>query len=771
MHEGQDRGGGQPPEYMGAWSPIPEEHQPDPAVGSSQPGSATPAEEAGPAPADHDSWVVSANTGQQPEEAPAAEPVRPQDNGAAGPGPAAGPGDPGSAWAPGAGSDPWSSADGTAAGQGGPYDPPRSWEPTSDQPAGGPEGVSQPGNPGASGFGPQPGYGAGGYAPPGYGQQPGGQPGYGQPGYGQPGYPQGSSGQEGSGQPGYGQQGYGQPGYGQQGYGQPGYGQQGYGQPGYGQQGYGQPGYGQQGYGYGQGGYGQPGYGQAPFGQPGYTQGGGQPGYTQASAGVEGPGQPGYGQPGYPQGGSGHEGSGQEGTGQEGSGQPGYGQAGGQPGYGQPGYGQPGYGQQGSGQQGYGQAGGAGPWDTPPGGTGGWGPGGILGYGHEPEPPRRKHRAVIYVVVAAVAAGAGAGAVVALNHNSSSPGSNVSSQQIPSPKGNAGGANTANVNEQAVANKVEPGVVDINSTLKYEDGAAAGTGLVLSSNGLVLTNNHVVEGSTSLRSTLVVGGKTYTATVIGVDPTDDVALIKLQGASGLKTIQVGDSSKVSLGTGVVAIGNAGGRGGPPTVTSGAITALNRTITASDSGSGVNTETLHGMLQTNAAIAAGDSGGALANSAGQVIGMNTAANGQSLGGPGTAQGFAIPINKALTIARQIAGGHGGAKILIGPSGFMGVGVDDVSDARQCLANGGFNYSPPTGSGALICNVYQGTPAFKSGIRVGDVITGVNGQSVSNASALTTIMGKLHPGATVSLTWVDTGRQNHTSSVTLIEGPAK
>ncbi len=375
------------------------------------------------------------------------------------------------------------------------------------------------------------------------------------------------------------------------------------------------------------------------------------------------------------------------------------------------------------------------------------------------------------MVVAALAAAAGAGAVVALTHDSSSSGSNVSSQQIPSPKGNSGGANTANVNEQAVANKVEPGIVDINSTLKYENGAAAGTGMVLSPNGVVLTNNHVVEGSTSLRSTLVVGGKTYAAKVIGVDPSDDVALIKLQGASGLKTIQVGDSSKVKLGTGVVAIGNAGGRGGPPTVTSGAITALNRTITASDSGSGVNTETLHGMLQTNAAIAAGDSGGALANSAGQVIGMNTAANSQNLGGAGTAQGFAIPINKALTIARQIAAGHGGAKILIGPSGFMGVGVDNVSDASQCLANSGFNYTPPTASGALICNVYQGTPAFKSGIRVGDVITGVNGQSVSNANALTTIMRKYHPGATVSLTWVDTGRQNHTSSVTLIEGPAK
>ena len=232
--------------------------------------------------------------------------------------------------------------------------------------------------------------------------------------------------------------------------------------------------------------------------------------------------------------------------------------------------------------------------------------------------------------MAALAAAVGAGTVVALNQNSQSAGS-VSSQQIPSPGRNAGGANTTNLNEQSVANKVEPGVVDINSQLKYENGAAAGTGMVLSANGLVLTNNHVVDGSTSLHATLVSNGKTYQAQVLGVDPVDDVALIKLVGASGLKTVSVGDSAKVTLGTGVVAIGNAGGRGGPPTVTSGTVTALSRTITASDSGSGANSETLHNMLQTNAPIAAGDSGGPLANAAGQVVGMDTAANSQSLGG--------------------------------------------------------------------------------------------------------------------------------------------
>ncbi len=375
--------------------------------------------------------------------------------------------------------------------------------------------------------------------------------------------------------------------------------------------------------------------------------------------------------------------------------------------------------------------------------------------------------------MAVLAAAVGAGTVVALNQNSQNP-SSVSSQQIPSPNRNAAGnANNAALNEQSVANKVEPGVVDINSQLKYENGAAAGTGMVLSANGLVLTNNHVVDGSTSLHATVVSTGKTYTAQVIGVDPVDDVALIKLEGASALKTVSVGDSSKVTLGTGVVAIGNAGGTGGSPTVTSGAITALNRTITASDSGSGANSETLHGMLQTNAPIAAGDSGGPLSNAAGQVIGMDTAANSQSLGGAGTNMGFAIPINRALSIARQIAGGKAGPHILLGQSGFMGIGVDSVSDAQQCLAQSGVgvNYQVPAKSGALVCSVYPGTPAAKAGLHAGDVITSVNGQTVSSANGLTSIMRKYKPGSSISLGYVTASQQKQTSSLTLIAGPVK
>jgi S1-C subfamily serine protease len=381
------------------------------------------------------------------------------------------------------------------------------------------------------------------------------------------------------------------------------------------------------------------------------------------------------------------------------------------------------------------------------------------------------------VLVAALAAGTGAGTALALHHGSaaSSSAAGISTAQIPQPNRNASpGAST--VDAQAVANKVIPGLVDINTVIAFQNVPAAATAMVLSPNGIALTNNHVVEDGTHLTATTVSGVRhTYKIKVLGVDPSDDVALIKLQNATGLKTIQVGDSSKVQLGMGVVAIGNAGGRGGTPSVTTGTVTSLNRTITASDGGSGSNSETLHGMMQTNAPIQPGDSGGAWANSAGEVIGMTTAANSQTLGSPGTSMGFAVPINKALSIAREIAAGHSSQKILIGSGGFIGVGVANPSDAAQCLAGNGFGGGPgsaaPAQSGALVCASYPGTPAAKAGLAAGDVIVSVNGQAVSSANALSTIMRRYHPGDKVSLTWVDTNGQRHSATITLAAGPAK
>jgi S1-C subfamily serine protease len=414
---------------------------------------------------------------------------------------------------------------------------------------------------------------------------------------------------------------------------------------------------------------------------------------------------------------------------------------------------------------------------------------------------------MIFVVVAVLAAAIGAGLVLALQGGNGSNSATGNTRQGTSPAGNGsqhgGGTNAATIDEHFVAGKVQPGMVDITSHLRYSGQVFEGTGMVLSSSGLVLTNNHVVNGSTSLQVTLVNSGRSYDAEVIGTDSADDVALLKLVNASGLKTVQFGDSDKVRLGIPVVALGNAGGTGGQPTVTSGTITALHRTITASDSGSQTS-ETLHNMLQTNAPIAEGDSGGPLANGSGQVIAMDTAANTRTLGGAGTDQGFAIPINRALGIAHQMAAGHGGGPIHLGQPSFLGIEIASASATKGSTATdphqqlqqlqkvatangGGFNSNhgcmnsevghpvpakiAPVSVGTLVAGVFCNAPASAVGMRGGDVITAVNGQSVSSPASLKSVMTHYQPGTTVSVAWVDTAGKHHTSPVKLAAGPAK
>ena len=259
----------------------------------------------------------------------------------------------------------------------------------------------------------------------------------------------------------------------------------------------------------------------------------------------------------------------------------------------------------------------------------------------------------MYLTVAALAAGIGAGLTVAFAGSGSSPTAGVSSSDVPSPHNNqAGSGSGSGLNQATVERKVKPGLVDITSTLTYASETAEGTGMILSPSGLVLTNNHVIDGATEVKVTLADNtSQSYTARVVGYDSTDDVALLQLTGASGLATVSFGNSSQVRVGIPVLALGDAEGKGGV-TPALGAISALNRSIQASDEGS--NTiEDLNHMLATNAQIQQGDSGGALANNAGQVIGMVTAANTAADGQPGGTTGFAIPINMALNIAGQIA----------------------------------------------------------------------------------------------------------------------
>jgi S1-C subfamily serine protease len=422
-----------------------------------------------------------------------------------------------------------------------------------------------------------------------------------------------------------------------------------------------------------------------------------------------------------------------------------------------------------------------------------------------PPRPGRGRNWLIYLVVAAVAAGIGATLVAVADHGSSaSP--NAGSPLTQNPGGNAGngagsgsagGVSTAQ--EQAIEGKVEPGIVDISSNLQYAGGTAAATGMVISRSGLVLTNNHVIDDTTGLSATLVSSGRRFTARWLGYDKTDDVSVIQLVGASGLTTVPLGDSSVVKPGDDVVAIGNAGGAGGTPAVVTGSVTALNQTITASDDLGG--SETLHGMLETNADIVEGDSGGPLVSASAQVIGMDTAASSASFGNQSPTVGFAIPINKALSIAKQIINGKSSSLIKIGASGFMGVLVPsgNASAANspqaqqqdqlgagssggqsrppgattECLANSEDAGVPatvaPVSSGTLILGDLCGTPASTAGITAGTVITAVNGQAVSSPDSLTTILENFRPGTTVSVSWVDTAGGHHTSKLDLIPAP--
>ena len=237
----------------------------------------------------------------------------------------------------------------------------------------------------------------------------------------------------------------------------------------------------------------------------------------------------------------------------------------------------------------------------------------------QPEPPRRPRRAALVaagVGVTAVAVAVGLGISAATSGSSVVSGQGSASQSSP--------PSAANTSTGSATAAQQVGVVDIDTVLQYQGAEAAGTGMILTSSGEVLTNNHVIDGATSIKVTVVSTGASYTAKVVGTDPSDDVAVLQLQGASGLQTAKIGNSSGVNVGDAVTAVGNAGGVGGTPSAAKGSVVALNQTLTASNEN-GSNAETLTGMIEINAAVVAGDSGGPLYDSHDDVVGMDTAAS--------------------------------------------------------------------------------------------------------------------------------------------------
>ncbi len=271
---------------------------------------------------------------------------------------------------------------------------------------------------------------------------------------------------------------------------------------------------------------------------------------------------------------------------------------------------------------------------------------------------------------------------------------------------------------------------------------------MLTSNGEILTNNHVVEGATSISVTVVSTGKTYTATVVGTDPTQDIAVIQLSNASGLATAKISTTAKVAVGDAVTAVGNAGGTGGTPSTASGTVTAVDQSITASDDN-GSNPENLTGLIESNAPIAAGDSGGPLYNASGEIIGIDTAGSSSSASPRGYSatsltEAYSIPITTAVSIATQIEQGKASSTIHLGYPAFIGVQISAATST-----SGGFGGSPgtATGTGAVVSGVVAGTPAAAAGLAAGDTITAVGSTAITSQTDLSTALATYKAGQSV------------------------
>lgn len=292
----------------------------------------------------------------------------------------------------------------------------------------------------------------------------------------------------------------------------------------------------------------------------------------------------------------------------------------------------------------------------------------------------------------------------------------------------------------------ETGLVYINTTLDYGTGEAAGTGMILTSDGEILTNHHVVEGATAIKVEVVTTGQTYSAEVVGYDSTHDVAVLQLKDASGLTPVTTDTSQDVAAGDAITGVGNANGTGGTASASAGTVVALDQSITVSSETGGAATQ-LTGLIEIDADIISGDSGGALYDADGEVIGMNTAAS----RGTADVTGYAIPISQALTIADQIDSGVESTDVQIGNRGYLGIELS------------------PQVTGALVAGVVTGSAAEDAGLVAGSTITSLNGSSITSAQGLSEDVAGLDQGDRVTLAWTDTSGQAHNATVTLGSGP--
>ena len=320
---------------------------------------------------------------------------------------------------------------------------------------------------------------------------------------------------------------------------------------------------------------------------------------------------------------------------------------------------------------------------------------------------------------------------------------------IPAPR--------APLDQSVLLSQVVPGLVDINTTLSYQGAVGAGTGILLSPDGEVLTNNHVIEGATDITAVSLANSRTYPVDVIGFDRASDIALVRLRGATGLPTAILGTSSTLAVGDPIAAIGNSNGSSAPPSYAPGTVTEIGASVRASDESGGGARE-LYDLIRVAAEIRPGDSGGPLVNSAGQVVGVNVAATlTYRMGGVTGGEGFAIPIDRALAIANQIRSGVISDSIHLGDTAFIGVGIADSSPMSRGPV------------GAVVRQVLPGTPAGQIGLFSGDVITAVDGVPINSAEDLSNVMDQRRPGDIIMLTWIDRSGIPRSAPLVLAKGP--
>ena len=373
----------------------------------------------------------------------------------------------------------------------------------------------------------------------------------------------------------------------------------------------------------------------------------------------------------------------------------------------------------------------------------------------------------VAMVAAVVGAGVGAGVVAAFANNNTD-GATV--KQISAGPALLNG--TTNI--QAVIAKVLPAVVTIDAKATVPSSGSIfgqgqgsnvsedqGTGMIITADGEVVTNNHVISGATTITVTLYGKTTSMPATLVDADPSSDIALLRITGASDLPTVSYGNSDNVQVGDAVVAVGNALGlSAGTPTVTQGIISAKGRTVKAGDSGSSA-TETLTNMLQTDAAISSGNSGGPLVDSSGKVIGMNAAVAATTTG---TSQaeniGFAIPSNKITGLLPSLRNRSIGSQTPQG-TGYLGVSLETLTPQLRSA----YNFVPT--QGAVVLDVQSGSPADVAGLQQGDVITSFDGKAVTSADQLATTIQGDHPGQSVKI-GLYRGQAQMTVTATLSSG---